>query len=272
MTQTSAGSYAFGQFGDNQQELDRLKAQAATARALERRILERSGLRPGMRVLDLGCGPGLISCELARMAAPGQVTGVDLSPELLAEATRSAAVAGLDNLGFQQGDVYDLRLEDEAFDFVYARFLFQHLARPEQVLGQALRVLRPGGIMAVVDVDDGWLALYPEPATFASFTSRAARTQATLGGDRRIGRKLGTYLAAAGFDRIKVAVETLTSGDLGMRAFLDLTTGYKYQQLTGADREQGARERDELYRLVDQPEAWGFTGIFVASGRRPDAS
>lgn len=269
MNTRQAGSYAFGQFAQNDAELLRLKTQAAAAQALERGILTQAGLRPGMRVLDLACGPGIVSCLLATMVGPGQVLGLDLSAELLDEARAAASRQGLANLSFQQGSVYALELEDASFDFIYARFLFQHLEQPHRALAEALRVLKPGGILTIADVDDGWLCLYPEPAAFRPFITRAAELQTQAGGDRLVGRKLGSYLAETGFADVRVRVSTVTSGDLGMKGLLDLTTGYKFQQLAVVDKEQAETERAQIYRILEHPSAWGFTGIFVATGVRP---
>lgn len=267
-----AGSYAFGHFQQNEQELERLKAQAGAAQALEQGILAGCGLKPGMRVLDLACGPGVISCLLARLVAQGEVVGIDLSADLLVEARAAAAEKGLANLSFQQGDVYQLDLPDQSFDFVYARFLFQHLQHPERALGEALRVLRPGGVMAIADVDDDWLTLHPEPEHLAEFTRRAAQVQQLRGGDRMIGRKLPGMLASTGFAPVSARVYTLTSGDLGMRGLLDLTTGFKFQQLAAEDQQRATEQRANIYGLLDQPNAWGFVGVFVASGRKPGSA
>ncbi len=263
----AAGSYAFGEFDENERELTRLKAQAGAAQALERRILQQGGLQPGMRVLDLACGPGVVSCALARMVAPaGWVTGVDLSPDLLAEAKAAAVDQGLDNLSFYQGDVYALDLADASFDFVYARFLFQHLRDPQQALTEAHRVLAPGGRLLVADVDDGWLAMYPTPPTFNAFIERAARTQASQGGNRHVGRQLGELLQGAGFSEVALYVHSLTSDDLGLKPFLDLTTGYKSQLMQGEDQTVVRQELEAIYAFAESQPVRGFTSIFAASG------
>jgi ubiquinone/menaquinone biosynthesis C-methylase UbiE len=268
---SSAGSYAFGRFEQNSEELTRLKRQAAAAQSLERQILKRSGLSAGMRVLDLACGPGVVSCELAHLAAPGQVTGIDLSPELLDQARALAQERNIGNLNFQPGDVYALDLPHNQFDFVYARFLFQHLKAIDQALVEIQRILKPGGVCTIADVDDGWLALHPEPESFRSFIERADCNQARQGGDRNVGRKLGAYLQEAGFEQVRVHVDTITSTELGMQGFLDLTTGFKHGQLKDEDRQQSAIEREQIYQLLDTPNAWGYVGIFVATGNKPSA-
>lgn len=233
---------------------------------MEHHILQKAGLKPGMRVLDLACGPGIISCELARLAAPGQVTGVDLSPDLLVEARKAAESEGIDNVTFQQGNVYELDLPDNEYDFVYARFLFQHLEHPAQALAQIQRVLKPGGILAILDIDDDWLTVYPEPGTFDAFTDRAARAQSSRGGDRHIGRKLGRQIAEAGYAQSNVFVETVTSGQIGMKEFLDITTGFKLEQLLEDEKARGQEEQKVLYELVNDSDSWGFAAVFVGTG------
>lgn len=266
MSDQTAGSYAFGSFDENQDELARLKRQAGIVGELERRVLEAAGLTPGMRVLDLACGPGIVSTLLAEAVAPAEVIGVDLSDALLSEARAHAEAAGVGNVRFQQGNVYELDASLGQFDFIYTRFLFQHLADPQKALATILPRLAPGGRLCIVDIDDAWLTLSPEPEGFRSFTSQAAKGQAASGGDRHIGSKLGNLLQEAGFVDVDVQVTTVTTRQLGMQNFLDITTGFKKEQIPADHREEAAKELAEIYSLVNDPNAWGFVGVFVATG------
>jgi len=102
-------------------------------------------LRQGMRVLDVGCGPGSITRGLAERVAPGDVVGVDLSTDTLEAARRDAGARGLANLHYQEGSVYALPFPDASFDVAYAHQVLQHLREREAALSEMLRVLRPGG-------------------------------------------------------------------------------------------------------------------------------
>lgn len=266
MNDRAAGSYAFGGFSENQDELARLKRQAAIVGELERRVLRDAGLQPGMRVLDLACGPGIVTTLLAEAVQPAEVIGVDLSEDLLREARTHAAAAAASNVRFQQGNVYELDASLGQFDFIYTRFLFQHLADPQKALAAIRSRLAPRGRLCILDIDDEWLTLYPEPAGFRSFTTQAARGQAANGGDRNVGRKLGGLLQDAGLQEVDVQVTTVTSKQLGMRNFLDITTGFKKEQVPADHREQAQAELAEIYGLVDQPHAWGYVGVFMATG------
>lgn len=261
-----AGSYAFGKFDQKQKELDRLKYQAGAAQRIETDILTGAGLKAGMKVLDLACGPGIVACLLANMAAPGEVLGVDLDQELLDHAKETADKQGINNIRFEQHNVYKLDLPDDEYDFVYARFLFQHLEHPDEAMAEIQRVLKPGGIVCIADVDDDWLMLYPEPKHFCTLLDRAARHQAKRGGDRFIGRKLGALLDHQQFQNILVKVNTFTSQDFGMKSFLDITTGFKHGQLAEEEREISQPERENVYQLLEHNHALGFAAVFVATG------
>ena len=100
------------------------------------------------RVLDIGCGPGSITLDLAQHVE--SIVGIDAAPEAIARAEVDAAGRGLANVEFHVADVYSLELADASFDVVYGHQLLQHLGRPVAALLEAQRVLRPGGTVASV--------------------------------------------------------------------------------------------------------------------------
>jgi len=101
------------------------------------------------RVLDCGCGPGLVSCYLADYAH--QVVGVDLTQAMVDQAGAAAASRGLANTSFQTGNVTALPFEDGEFDVTVSRYAFHHLENPEIAFREMLRVTRPGGRIVVAD-------------------------------------------------------------------------------------------------------------------------
>ena len=111
----------------------------------------------GARVLEIGCGTGAICRLLAARPEVGEVLGVDPSPVLLARARELAS--GIRNLSFREGDGRDLPLPGASFDVVVVHRVLSHVPDPEQVLGQAFRVLRPGGWLAVFDGDYATITL-----------------------------------------------------------------------------------------------------------------
>lgn len=130
-------------------------------------------LRPGMTLLDVGCGPGTITVDLAEAVAPGRVVGVDREEGIVEQAAALAAERGIGNATFAVGDVYALDFPDRTFDVVHAHQVLQHLTDPVAALAEMRRVTRPGGLLAARDSDyatftwaprderlDAWLDLY----------------------------------------------------------------------------------------------------------------
>jgi SAM-dependent methyltransferase len=157
-----------------------------------------------MRLLDVGCGPGSITRGLAERVAPGQVVGLDLSRETLEAARQDAAARGLDNLTYREGSVYQLPFPDAAFDVVYAHQVFQHLRAPDAALREALRVLRPGGLVALRDVDWGTAAYWPADPWIDRFVEAHLRTFSRNGGEPRMGRRLRALFNAAAVTDLRV--------------------------------------------------------------------
>ena len=268
------GSYAFDGFTDSQKELERLMKQAKQIEPFEQSVLQSAGLTEGMKALDVGCGPGIISCLMAKMVGNnGEVLGVDASDDLLATANTIGKTSDLQNITFQKADVFALDIPENSIDFIYSRLVFQHLHDPQAAMEQLLRVLKPGGILCIADIDDDWLSIEPEPEAFKSLIKRSTQAQAQLGGDRFVGHKLGSYLQKSGFDGVNVNVMPLSSHMMGMRNFLDIGISFRaFATINDEAQEQAKNELQALQFLVDVPEAWGFLAIFVATGKKPNTT
>jgi ubiquinone/menaquinone biosynthesis C-methylase UbiE len=113
-------------------------------------LLEMSGATADDTVLDVACGPGLVACEFARCCR--HVTGLDLTPAMIAQAEQRQADHGLTNLSWQVGDVQPLPYADDSFSLVITRYSFHHFLEPRAALAEMIRVCRPGGRVLVADV------------------------------------------------------------------------------------------------------------------------
>jgi SAM-dependent methyltransferase len=117
---------------------------AQTMRVSGEALVATLGVRPNMKVLDLGCGDGTTAIPAARQGA--EVLGIDIAENLVAAGNRRAKALGLSNVTFEQGDASDLaRVADESFDLVITVFGAMFAPRPSDVAKEMVRVTRPGG-------------------------------------------------------------------------------------------------------------------------------
>jgi len=161
-------------------------------------------LQPDMRLLDVGCGPGSITRGLAERLPAGQVVGLDLSRETLESARRDAAAHGLMNLRYEEGSVYELSFPDGSFDVAYAHQVLQHLRERGLALSEMLRVVKPGGVVAVREVDWSTVAYFPRDPWIERFIEVHLRTWYRNGGEPQVGRQLRALFNAAGVASLEI--------------------------------------------------------------------
>jgi SAM-dependent methyltransferase len=225
-------------------------------------------LTPGMQVLDVGCGPGTITLDLARVVAPGTVVGIDAAADAVAAAAEARDAAGLtDTVHLSVGDVYAVDAPDDAFDVVHAHQVLQHLTNPVAALREMRRVLAPGGLVAVRESDygafvwapddpvlDRWMALYHD-------VTRANRADADAG------RHLPGWFLAAGFSDLEVSSSNWTFTDPEDRAWWGGLWADRVvsSAFAGQALEYGLAEGDELQEMAAAFRRWAEAddGVFV---------
>jgi len=159
----SHSDYDFGT-GIGQEEVDRLEAQGAAIAPATRMIFAEAGIRPGMRVLDIGCGAGDAAFVAAGLVGPdGSVLGVDRSPDALARARLRAEQRGLTQVQFIEGDIHD-PAPGGPFDAIVERGALWLVPDPAAVLRLQATVLRPGGLVVPIEVDLSMMRWLPESA------------------------------------------------------------------------------------------------------------
>ncbi len=167
-------------------------------------------LRPGDSLLDVGCGPGTITMDLAILVHPGHVTAIDNAPEVVETARRSAQklTTGPDNIVWEVADVHALPYPDNSFDVVHAHQVLQHVADPVAALREMRRVCRPGGIVAVRDCDYAAMVWYPDPPGMREWVTLYRRLIRANGGEPDAGRRLLSWAQQAGFTQITPTAST----------------------------------------------------------------
>ena len=156
-------------------------------------------LRPGVTVLDVGCGPGTITIDIASRVAPGEVVGLDASPDVVAQAAATAVASGVANARFVSGDAYALDFHDDTFDVVHAHQTLQHVHDPVAVLGEMARVTKPGGVIAARDADYGGMIWYPQLPGLTKWIDTYQAVHRSNHSEPDAGRRMRAWATAAGF-------------------------------------------------------------------------
>ncbi|QYF92628.1 class I SAM-dependent methyltransferase [Massilia sp. PAMC28688] len=269
MTSIVDNSYQLGYFRDNDDSLRRLKAQASIVLDQEIAHLRAAGLADHQHVLDIGCGPGIISSAIAMRTTPRRLVAGDVNDISIAETRRQFDTNGIANAEVKQLNVYDESIAELGkFDFVYSRLLFQHLSDPIRAMANVRASLADQGRFCICDIDDNWLSIAPATPAFEAFIARAGQAQAQRGGDRHVGSKLASYMKQSGFADIQSSVLMVTTDMIGKDAFCDLVFGYKLECIPDAELATAREELDRIREHIFAPEGWAAVGVFFVSGQR----
>ncbi len=159
-------------------------------------------LSEGDRLLDIGCGPGTITADLAELVDPGEVVALDRAPGVVAEAAGVAAERGLTNVTPVVGDVYQLDYPDDSFDVVHAHQVLQHLSDPVAALREMRRVTRPAGVVAVRDADYEAMLWYPADDRLDRWLEVYRAVARSNNAEPDAGRRLLAWASEAGFSEV----------------------------------------------------------------------
>lgn len=161
-------------------------------------------LKPDMYVLDIGCGPGTITVDLATYVPQGKVLGVEYVDTTLDQCRELAKERGIDNIDFTTGDIHKLPFDDNTFDMVIAHQVLQHIADPIQAFKEMKRVVKVGGYVAARDADFPAMVWYPAVEEMENVIDLYVRVARSNGGDPVIGRALHAKARMAGYEREKI--------------------------------------------------------------------
>jgi len=220
-------------------------------------------LEPGMDLLDVGCGPGTITIDLAARVAPGGVLGIDRAAEVIAQADDLVRSRGVENVRFATGDVYELDLDEDSFDVVHAHQVLQHLQDPIAALRELRRVLRPGGTLAVRDGDYAGFVWAPRDPMLDRWNELYHAVTARNGAEADAGRFLLGWVQQAGFTEIEAGSSTWTFAAPDRRAWWGSLW---------ADRVElsGFAQQALDYGLSDAPELAAIAAAWRHWAEQPD--
>lgn len=199
MTNTYSGSYPIE---NRDGEIERLHIQGDAMAPDTQAMLDLIGVGPGWKCLDIGCGPrGITPLLSERVGETGRVVGLDMN-EYFLEHARSHAL-GCGNVEFQQGDAYESGLPEGSFDFVHMRFIASTAGNPEKLIREAMRLVRPGGIVAIQEPDGSTLNCYPPHPAWEELKTALLGAFKGVGADLKLAEKLYGLAHQAGLENIQ---------------------------------------------------------------------
>ncbi|MCM2386925.1 class I SAM-dependent methyltransferase [Streptomyces albipurpureus] len=216
-------------------------------------------LTQDMRILDIGCGPGTITADLAALVPQGHVTGVDISAEIVDQAREFAKRRELTQVDFAVADINGLDFPDDSFDVVHAHQVLQHVGDPIGALREMRRVCRPGGIVAVRDSDYGAFTWFPHIPVLDEWQALYQRVARANGGEPDAGRRLLSWAQSAGFTEISPSASVWCFATPDERAWwsglwADRTTASVYADLAV---DGGHTAVGHLAAIADGWREWG---------------
>lgn len=215
-------------------------------------------LNPGTHIVDVGCGPGSITVELAQRVSPGRVVGVDVSTKVLKLAHKRAEKFDVGNVVFRKASAYELDLPDVSFDVAYAHQLLQHLADPIRALIEMRRTLKRSGVVAVRDADYGGMIWAPQHPMLTRWLALYHDVTARNGAEADAGRHLLGWLQAAGFRGVEVTTSTWTYADEPSRRWWGLGWARRALESSFARQaiEYGLSDETELQEISNAWRWW----------------
>ncbi|WP_194542606.1 methyltransferase domain-containing protein [Paenibacillus sp. JZ16] len=255
-------------------EIERLKVQATMGWAKEFRNLQWYGLQNGMKIIELGSGPGFVTEQIVNSLPDSQVTALEIDGALIDKAKNLLEHVPSSRLRFVQSSVYDTTLPDQSFDFAVARLLFLHLHNPVLAAQEIYRVLKPGGKLVIIDVDDGIFgAVYPDIDVLPTVLKKIADHVANKGGNRHIGRSLPRLLKNAGYTDIDTDAIIQHSDIHGIEGFkhqfnINRFTGFFKNGLI--NKQEYDQLEEASHQINNASESYAMMTYVMACGKKPE--
>ena len=260
--------------GYTEREAVRLNDQADT---LDNLLHHDTVFPSGSKVLEAGCGVGAQTKIIAPKNPSSTFVSIDISQESIHEAQKLIQGLGIQNVAFQQSDIFQLPFEDETFDSVILCFVLEHLHRPSDALLELKRVLRGGGTLIVIEGDHGSTFFYPDSQYAHAAIDCQIQLQRQNGGNSNIGRTLYPLLSSVGFSGVAVMPRMVyvdASKPTLVEGFIKNTftamiegVGEKAVQQGIIDHHSFQKGIEDLYRTAEPDGVFSYT-FFKAFGTK----
>jgi ubiquinone/menaquinone biosynthesis C-methylase UbiE len=243
---------------------ERLRILARVMRPATLSLLDRAGVKPGMACLDIGCGGGDVSFDLARLVGPsGRVVGIDIDEVKIEIARSEATTQRIANIEFRLANIGELEQSAE-FDFAHARFILSHLPNPTGALAKIRQAIRPGGILVVADTDFRGYFCDPECPALWRYVELYTQTVKRRGGDANIGPRLPRLLTENGFEKVQMNVAQAAGTEGEVKLLIPLTM----ENIADAVLAEGLASRTEIDKTVSELYEFARAPGTVASASR----
>ncbi len=235
--------------GTGEAAADRLRLLDEVYGPSTRKLLLDAGLGPGMRALDLACGIGAVSCWMATQVGPmGSVIAADVNPDQLVVSKWHCAKCDHLPIDYIEASAYATGFPDESFDLVHMRLLLCHLTEPQEVLREAYRLLRPGGVLVSQDIRLSSVFTSAKSSAYPRSIEIALAVGEALGVSYDYGAKLPVDASHAGFQSVQVHLEQPAYFRGPEKRLWELT----FAEASGVTRRTDIATQAELNSILDE--------------------
>lgn len=227
-------------------------------------LLRRAAIQPGMVCLDVGCGGGDVSFDLARLVEPGGwVLGLDMDEVKIELARAEAKAQGITNVEFRVADLDEWESAPD-FDLAHARFVLSHLREPKSTLAKIRKALRSGGVVVVSDVEFRGYFSEPDSPALRRHLELYVATVKRRGADPNIGPRLPSLLTQSGFDHVQMCVVQHAATEGEVKMITPMTMEFAADAVVA----DGLASRAEVDRIVSELYEFARDPTTVLSGPR----
>src|SRR5436190_8057191 len=230
-------------------------------------------IRPGVEVLSVGCGPGVILRAASALDPTIKAAGIDISVDRIEEATQRNRENP--HVKFVCGDAHAMQFPSDSFDLVFSRMLLQYLQEKERAVAEMVRVCRPGGVVLLQDLDGQLLWHFPEDPAVQRTVRKVVTALTATGFDPFVGRKLFWLAQKVGLKNLNVQVECyhLIAGEIdpGILKQWELKLEIARPQLArvlGGESEAKKQIRAFLDYL-SRSDTFTYSTVFTVTGAKP---